>query len=611
MNFPARRARDLAAAIGTGWRSAVALAAVALACQGAFLLDTSGRLAFRYPLVDAAAYYHQACAVAAGLGSPGPFWQPPGYPYALALLVRLAGTDAAVLRAVQALLLAPLTALLLWRVALRLLPPAWAFAAAAATCLTGPLLFYASQLLPAMPAAALVCAALLLALRAGEKPAFGRWLLAGLAAGAATVFVATAAALLPVFAGAALLAGAGPTGARLRRAAAVAAGALLAIAPVGARNYAVCGLWVWLSTNSGANLYVGNSRDWNVTLAVKPGLDWDRLMRLPWLQEGAKNAVESDRAFRRLALRDVSRAPLTACRRLARKALAFWHGRELPRNFDLYGWRGDSLLLRLTVWRAGLCFPAGLLVPLAVAGVWSWRRRREALLLAASCLAFGLLVAVYFPTSRYRVPVLPALVLFACGGAHALWLAAAGRRRRPLAALAGLVLAAGAAAHAPLRWPTDAVRYDAQRANAIGAAADVRGDTALARRQYEEALRLDPAFADAAFNLGCLYGRRNDPARAQACYEAAIAARPDHDAARVNLAALMAARGRAAEALGHILQAETFNPLNAEAWHSHAALLQRAGRAVEALAALARAAALDPQYRPELAALERALAPRR
>jgi len=584
------------------------LAAFAMLVQGVFLVETAGSLLFRYPLVDAATYFQQAVAIAAGHGAAaGAFWQPPLYPYLLAGLLHLTGPDPTILRAVQALLLAPLTAVLLWRVARRVLPPVWALGCGLALSVTGPLFFYQAQLLPAAPAAALLTGILLLALRAMESPAFWRWLLAGVVTGLAALCVGTCGALLPVLMVFACLSGAAWRR-RLCYAVAPLTGVLLVLTPVALRNQEASGRWVWISTNDGINLFVGNNRNWEVTLTAQPGLDWDKLARLPRQQGNVMNAVDGGLYFRHLALQDASRDPAAALARLARKAGVFWHGRELPRNMDIYGWRNQALLLRAAVWRTrALCFPTGLLVPLALVGAWVLVRRRAGVLLVAAVFAFGLLVALYFPCSRYRVPVLPGLVLCAVAGVHAIGAALSKRRWLTVGAMSALALAALAAVNQPLTWPTDQICYPAHLWNAIGAAADGRGDLNTAGFCYEAALHQDPQFADALFNQGTIFARRKENARAIASYEAAIAARPDHDRARINLALDLADRGDLDAAFRQLSMAETVNPLSAEALYNHAALKLRAGRKEEALLLLGRAAALDASRRPAYEALARSL----
>ena len=591
---------------GGGLGQACSLAFLALAVQALFLLETSGELLFRFPLVDAATYHHLARAWANGEPIRGVFWQAPGYPLFLSFVERLCGASAAGARALQALLLAPALSLLVWRLGLRVLSPRWAWGAGAAASLTGPLLFYASQLLPAAPAATLAAAALLLSVRAAERPSAGRWLAAGLALGLATSAVAPCAALAPVFAVAAWVSGGASLRPRAARVAALGAGVCLVVLPIVAHNASAAGRWAGLATSDGVDFYIGNSTAWREALAVQPGLDWDRLVRRPF-EQGAGSEVEASRWFRARALREMEEDPAAAVRRCLLKAAVFWHGREIPRNIDLYGWRGASRLLSASVWHAGLYFPIGLLVPLAAVGMVAARRRRAVLFLGAAMLAFGLLVALFFPCSRYRVPVLPPLVVLAAVGAEALAGAWRARRLGLCCGLACCGLVVGVAANVPFGWPTDRVRYDAHLWNAVGAAAAVRSECSTARACYEKALRLDPALADASFNLGVLLERLYDRRGAESCYRAALGVRPDHDRAHLNLALLLVQDKRFDDALGHVVEAERLNPLDADAWYNHAAVLQRAGRLREALEPLRRAASLDAAYRPQLQAFEKGL----
>lgn len=552
---------------------------------------------FRYPLVDAATYSNQAQDILAGTGVQGPYWQPPGYLYVLALLKWMCGGSTPVVRAAQGLLLAPLLSVLTWRLARCLLPSRWSFAAGVVVSLVGPLVFYASQLLPAVPAAVLVTAALLSGAWASGRPSGGRWLLTGAWAGLSAVMVATSVALLPMLALAAWCASA-TLKVRARHVLALAVGAACAVLPVSCRNYAESGRWVWLSTNDGVNLYIGNGKGWPGSLCALPGLDWDALVRLPYERGGARDEAEASRWFRQKAARDVVSDPLGALTRLGVKAAVFWHGREIPRNIDLYGWRCESSVLRAAVWRQGLCFPVGLLVPLAAVGALAVGRRREGRLVVSAVVCFGLLVALFFPCSRYRVPVLPALVVLALAGLHALAQAVRAKKVRTAAWQGGVVIALGVGVNWPIRWPTDGVRYDAHLLSAVGTSADVcDGDLLAARKYHESAVRLDPRFADAHFDLGTVCARLRDTTRAEACYRAALASRPDHDKAHVNLALLLAGRGETGEALEHLVKAEALNPLNANTWYNHAAILLRMGRARDALEPMRRAAERDSQHR--------------
>ena len=62
---------------------------------------------------------------------------------------------------------------------------------------------------------------------------------------------------------------------------------------------------------------------------------------------------------------------------------------------------------------------------------------------------------------------------------------------------------------------------------------------AQAIESYREAVRLDPAFYEAHYNLGLSYSRQNNSTAALPCYEKALVIRPDSADARYNFALLL------------------------------------------------------------------------
>ncbi len=546
---------------------------IALAVQTAFLLETATRPLFRFPLIDSASYHRQALAILAGTTPAEPFWQPPAYPYFLGAIYGLCGTQLIIARAVHAMLGVLLVGLT-FGIARRLaLSARQACVAAVVVALCGPLVFYSSQLLPAVPAAVLLLLALGLIFRADRLGTVRAWIWAGLGIGVATITVANMLVMLPV---AAVLAWrrnkapdfctVGTTSGRLKQAGALLAATLLVIGLVSLRNRMVGGAWVAISTNGGINFYIGNNAHDEVSLSTQPGTDWERLSRLPWIA-GARTPVEAERWFWRESLLYAAQHPGRFAGRMVDKLLAFWHGRELPRNFDLYGWRNESRVLAFLVGSSpGVFIPGGLLMPLGLLGLaLALRRGRAACAAAVTVLLFSLSVALIFPASRYRVPVLPLLAIFAVLAIGWLWEQARARRSGWLGAGVAALVLLGVMANRPMAWPTDRVRYDAHLQNALGAAMDVRGDLTGAEKAYQTALALDPDFADAWFNLGTVRGRREDLPGAQSCYRHAIMLRPDQDRARVNLGVVLFRAGQVAAARRELEAALSLNPLNTEA----------------------------------------------
>ena len=568
-------------------RIAIALAAVlavALALRVAYILGQRGDLLFDYPVVDEETYVASARALAEG-HSPDPkaWYQPPGLVYALAAVFRACGPGLLVPRLLQALL-STASCGLAFAVARRLFSVRVALATAAVCALHGVLVFEAYELLPPtwMLAADLVAVWALLVARERGTPhvALG----AGAALGVAAVFGPT---VLPFALVAAWM---------LRKPALVAAfvaGMMLPIAPVTLGNWQRGHEVVLVSTNGGINFFIGNGDRYEETLAIRPGEHWMALenepVRAGAADPGAQSAwfYDRGRAFWR-------EHPGRAFSRYLRKLYLFFDGPEIPRDTDLYAMRGDSTLLGILVTRGPPWLPDGLLVPLAFVGaVACWRDRRRLLPAYGFVALQALVVAAFFVTSRYRVPALPVLAMFACAGVGRV--ASASRAHRGMAVAGFVVLALalniatressisfaaeldfyrGVASQRHLRQPARAIEYfrratvedpsDARSWFELGNSLDGVGRVDEALEAWSRAGQADPWDARARKRMSVVLAKRGDLDGAIAALRADVDSRARDDrfyaSDHLNLALLYARRGLDAQASGELAAAQAADP---------------------------------------------------
>lgn len=573
---------------------------VAAALQVAMICETATQPAFAIPLIDAAAYHQQAREILVDNIPREPFWQPPLYPYALALLYSMVGQSLLLVRLVHGMIFAPATALLTFFLARRLLSQGAAMAAALIVALYGPLVFYANQLLPTAAAATLDLAALLCIFRALERPSLARWAGAGVMIGVAGLAVPNALIMAPVAAVAGWRA-ARRAGGWSRAAAHVgmlALGIIAVLAPVAVRNRIVGGSWTPIATNGGINIFIGNNPRMDVTIATRPGIDWERLEIMPHVQ-GAVTPAAAECYFWREAGRFIVEHPLDFVLNLARKA---WHtmtARELPRNFDLYVMRDYSHVLAPLVWRTKwFAFPFGLLAPFACAGIALYgARRREWTIMALVAILYLGSVALFFPAGRYRAPMIPLLAIFAV--AAVTWLARWREQSvRQQVAWGVTLLLTAIAINLPAAFPTNKVDFRAELYNAIGTGLEVRGRRLDALEWYETAIKCDPRMADAHYNRANALANLRRNIEAAAAYREAIRLRPDHDKARVNLGLLFYGQGQIQNAMNEFSMAVAMNPMNPKAHANFAIALYGDGKFEEALEHFRAAAAINPTYLP-------------
>ncbi len=500
---------------------------------------------YDFPLVDAKTYTQAAAALALGHFGDQPFWQPPLYPHFLGVLYALFEPSFTLPRLVQAALGATLC-LLIFRLGCVFSPAVGYLAAGLAACY-GPFIFYEAELLP--PALALVLNLLALwgLLWAAEgRPR--RLLWPGFLFGLAALCVANVLAFVPV----AALWLAWVRRGRLVGVAMLLLGTALAVVPVALRNYYVSGDWVLISYNAGLNFYIGNNAQYDETVAIQPGPAWLELTAQPRVEAGVSRPSAQSRFFFAKAWDFIRQQPFAYLELLLYKLYLFWHGDEIGRNQDLYFARQYAPLLQVLLWKYGVAFPFGLLAPLALVGLGlSHRngllRRPEPLLLALFAGAYMLTVVAFFVSARYRLPVVPILLIFAAYGGRVLYLLWRRRAYRDLLVGCGAALLLAVVCN--FRVGTMNMEGDAHTHYRLGYVYEKKGLPIHAVAAYEQALKLDPALKWARFNLASLYARSGEYNRAIAAYGEFVRRFPEVARARLALGNVYLRTSRYAEAV--------------------------------------------------------------
>lgn len=502
---------------------------------------------FDVPLIDGPNYFRTAAAIAGGslAGGHQVFWQPPLYPYFLALLFVTVGTKMMAIYCVQAAV-GSLSCVLTYLIGRRVFGERAACASALIMAFYGPLIHFDAQPLIPVLHIVLTLAGLLMLLRA--RPAARDYAGAGLLWGLSGI--ATPNILLTVPPAALWVRG------RSGRAGRCVAGFLIGVAvpivAVTARNVLVAREAVLISSNGGINFYIGNNPDYEKTIRLRPGGEFERLAQEPE-DLGIVSAAARSRYFAGRALEFLRRNPGAALRLYARKTRDLVAGREIPRNQDQYGYRSLSALLALLLWRFGVSFPFGVVAPLALAGALarpggqepaptSGGDRGGRVLLLLYAASYAVSVLLFFPTDRYRLPLVPVAALYA--GRFLAGLPVCLRRPRVLLALGlGLILFNLDALRASESYPEEealnrayalrtkgrpeeardaylqAMALNPRRIdpyNALAAMAAEQENRGEEARRLEELLRIDPGFADVHRTLGEAYlslGRVDDARR--------------------------------------------------------------------------------------------------
>jgi Tfp pilus assembly protein PilF len=120
------------------------------------------------------------------------------------------------------------------------------------------------------------------------------------------------------------------------------------------------------------------------------------------------------------------------------------------------------------------------------------------------------------------------------------------------------------------------------------------GEIALAAGAFNEALKLQPGWAEAHANLGYACDLQGNAADAEACYRTAIALQPENFTVHLNLGALLAVQKRHTEAEASYAIALALDAESSAVWSNLGALNLNLQREDRAEACLRHAMELDP-----------------
>ena len=545
--------------------------------------------------LDTAYYIDLARRVVAGgpLAIHEPFFVSPLYVFFLAAVFRAGGTVSAA-RLIQ-ILLGTAAVGLLFATTRQWFGRIAAWLAAALAIGTGLFTFYEIVILPAALDPFLT-AAVLFAVSRAQADSRSRWLVAsGIGAGLlalnrpnALVYAVTAAA------GMALvswrdrpLPAEAPT-AGVRRAALFLASVAIVIAPNAVRNYVVSGEPILISSHGGLNFFIGNNGQADGSYIRLPGITPSIVGQTRDSTRIAEAAVgrtlstgEVSRYFYGRAWEWIRGHPSAALRLFGRKLALLVNATEVPLNYSYaYYRKNERTLLRL------LAIGPWMLVPLGLVGLFLTsigRQRRGFWVWASFIPAYGLSVAAFFISDRYRMPLL--VPLCAASGATIAWFAAAAGERRltAAAAVAASVVAMaiivnrdlgaddGRSAEQTRRavWLVEQGAYDEARSYVdaisaghrypgvlrfrVGDALAAAGRTDEAIERYRQALEIDRGQPAIRLALGEALVVKNQPLEAVPHLEAAVEAGYQPETAVTWLIRALVLAGRRPEALKRLV----------------------------------------------------------
>jgi tetratricopeptide (TPR) repeat protein len=571
------------------------------------------------------------------------FYQDPLYPYFLGVVYRLAGHHYAVVILVQCVLGA-LIPPLVYEAARRWFAQAEAAVAGLLAAVYLPAIYYEGLILKTWLGAFLVAAGLWALSHALSFR--GRWRLSWIGTGAllalACLVRGNVLLFFPVLAAWFLLdrssvppparpAASGsprrwfiPSRLQWQGAILLLAGVVAILGTTALRNRVVGGQWVLTTSQGGQNFYIGNN----------PANQNGRYDPLPFVganpkfEEKGFAAEAQRRTGREMRPTEISRywfsesfrwigsRPGDWLRLQWLKLRNYWGAYEVPDNLDYYLYREEAPVLRLPL--PGF----GLLTPLALLGAaLAWRRRGWPRALLLFLLVYSSSVILFFVFSRYRLPMMPAMMPFA---GHALVESArrvraaltGGGSRRPALVAVGLGLAFFLGVNLPVSAPAAYWSYRlAERLHlprrlestaaghynlGLSYAEQAKGASSdeellrLAASEFREALRQDSRYAKPYAELGKVLARLEENDEAIRVYLQVIRMEPGRPRPHHVLGILHRRVGDLVAAEDAFRQALALDPGRLDSTIDLGEVLLEQGRRQEAAEAFRRALRLAP-----------------
>jgi len=498
---------------------------LALALRALQLAAVRDDIFFLHPHADSMQYRDWALNIMRGdwLGRDVPvFYQAPLYPYFLAGLFSVFGTSLLAVGGVQ-VLLSTATVGMIYRVALDLFGSRTALVAGTMAAVYGMAIFYSSILL----GATLILffnSALLMCLVSGiRRPAAWKFAFAGVCLGLSAATRANVLLFAP-FAGLAIASGLGMRDWRrwLPAGCVFGIGLVVVLAPITLHNRLMGDDWVMISSNAGANFFIGNSRGSDGIYGSMPTYHGEPI---------GSSVSEQQIIFPGIATRELGRDDMRPSEissfwmnrtlldirsdesrwlsLLAHKLKYLVNAYEVPNNRSYHFSQQFSPLLRAPLLSFGVLFPLGLL-GLLVCGRPTGAKSLLPGFFVAHCLA----LLLFFVNARYRLVLAPVLIVYAA--AFVVWLRGQMRRARYTQLVVSLV--ALYAVYVVTFVAVPAWSFRGAWMN-MGNAHRDRGEPDAALESYDRALALSPDYYHVMWRKGGVLADTGHAAEAREVFE--------------------------------------------------------------------------------------------
>jgi len=375
-------------------------------------------------------------------------------------------------------------------------------------------------------------------------------------------------------------------------------GLSLVLLPVAVRNKIVGGEFHLTTSQFGPNFYIGNRNGAEGTyvglIRGREGASYERQDATDLAEKALRRKLspgEVSSYWAGRAWADIWSEPGRWLRLMTRKWLLTWNRIEVGDTEDQYAYSEYSIILS----GLGRLLHLGFLCPLACIGLClTWSERRRLWILHILLIGYAASVTIFYVFARYRLPMVPLIVLFAAAGlvdGFALLL----RRKFKVMLAVGLPALITAVV---VNWPL-LPRDEGKAATHFNLANALvkQGKIDAAIGHFEEAVRLRPNIAVTHTVLGDALSSLGRFDQAIRHYREAIRIESNSAQNHEGLASALVRSGSLEEGLQQANEAIRIDPSYADPYFTRGLARERSGQQMDAaIADYQTALRLDPGY---------------
>jgi len=334
----------------------------------------------------------------------------------------------------------------------------------------------------------------------------------------------------------------------------------------GVHNQLASGQFTILTTHGGINFYIGNNEKatgvWEAPEGIEASVSAINLEESKRFAEkvlGKKlTSSQVSRFWYKRAFSFIIKHPVRWTALTVKKFLLFWSSYETPLNFDYYFHQHYSSLLRFPLFNLIVYMPLALFGLIVFVPKW-----KKVWMLYAVILLACLSVVMFFMADRYRIVVLPFLIIMAAAGIVHLVKAFSDKNEKKWVSIGILiVLFAVETVYTQKRISETNFAndyYNLSLSHLIEN--DIRGAVYWGKR----AVAADPGDKNAHYNLGIAYLKQKENEKAFQQFSEVVRIDSTAAGAQRNLGALLLMQKRYSSARRHLQASLRFEPNNSMA----------------------------------------------